>query len=60
MRKVRRQHMDHIAENGHVGSFHNVLVQKPVSFQEAMKIPEAKAAVDDTQEVQSKTELFKK
>ena len=29
-----------------MGSFHNGPVHKPVSFQEALKIPEAKAAVD--------------
>ena len=44
--KGERQHMDHIAEKGHVGSFQNGLVHEPVSHQEAMKIPEANAAVD--------------
>ena len=43
---VRRKHMDHIAEKGHVGSFHYGLVHKPVSIQEALQKPEAKAAVD--------------
>ena len=45
-RKVRRQHMDHIAEKKYVGSFQNGLVHTSGSIQEAMKIPEAKAAVD--------------
>ena len=44
--KVKRLHMDHIAEKD-VGSFHCGLVHKPVAFQEALKIPEAKAAVDE-------------
>ena len=43
---MKRKHMDHIAAKRYVGSFHYGLVQKPVSFQEAMKIAEAKAAVD--------------
>ena len=38
--------MEHIAEKGCVGSFHCGLVHKPGSIQEAMKIPDAKAAVD--------------
>ena len=44
--RVKRQHMDHIAEKDHVGSFHYGLVHMPASIQEAMKIPEAKSAVD--------------
>ena len=48
MRKVKRQHIDHIAEKGYVGSFHYGLAHKPVSLQEAMMIPEARAAVDKT------------
>ena len=43
---VKRKHMDHIAEKGFVGSFDDGLVHKPVSLPEAMKILEAKAAVD--------------
>ena len=43
---MKRQHVGNIAEKGYVGSFHCGLVHKPVSFQEAMMIPEAKAAVD--------------
>ena len=47
--KVKRQHLDKIAEYRCLGSFtlacHFGLVHKPVSFQEAMKIPQAKAAV---------------
>ena len=38
--------MDHIAEKGHVGSFHYGLVHKPVSIQEALQRTEVKAAVD--------------
>ena len=38
--------MDHIAEKEYVGSFHYGLVHTPVSIQETMKIPEARAAVD--------------
>ena len=45
-RTVKRQHMDHFAEKTFVESFHYGLVHKPVSIQEAMKIPEAKTAVD--------------
>ena len=45
--RVKREHMDHIAEKGYVGSFHCGLAHKPVSMQEATKIPEAKAAVDE-------------
>ena len=44
--KVKRQHMVHIAEKEYVGSFHYGLVHKPASFQDALKFPEAKAAVD--------------
>ena len=44
--KVTRQHLEHIAERGYVGSFHCGLGHKPGSIQEAMKIPDAKAAVD--------------
>ena len=44
--QVKRKHMDHIAEKRYVGSFHCGLVHKPVSFHEAMKIPEARAAFD--------------
>ena len=44
--KVKRQLMDHIAEKGCVGSFHHCLLQKPDSIQDAVKIQEAKAAVD--------------
>ena len=36
--KVKRQHMDHIAEKGNVGSFHCGLVHKPVSIHEALKM----------------------
>ena len=46
MRKSEENTYGLIAETGYVGSFHCVLVQKPVSFQEALKIPEAKAAED--------------
>ena len=35
--------MDHIAEEGDAGRFHDGLVHKPVLVQEALKIPEAKA-----------------
>ena len=38
-RTMKRQHMDHSAEKGYVGSFHYGLVHKPVSIPEAMKIP---------------------
>ena len=41
--KVKRQHMDHIAEKGYVGSFHNGLVHKPFSFQEVMKIQKSES-----------------
>ena len=44
--KVKRQQIDHIAEKRYVGSFHYGLANEPVSFQEAVKIQEAKAAVD--------------
>ena len=44
--KVKRQHVDHIAEEGYVESFHCGLLHKAVSLQEALKIPESKAAVD--------------
>ena len=44
--KVKRHYMGHIAEKGYVGSFHCRLVHKPVLIQEAMKRPEAQAAVD--------------
>ena len=44
-------HLGHIAEKGYVGSFHYGLVHKPVSLHEAMKIPEAKAAVDKEWEI---------
>ena len=44
--KVKRQHTDHIAEEGYVWSFHNGLVHKPDCIQEVMMIPEARAAVD--------------
>ena len=70
-RTVKRQHLDHIAEKGYVGSFHYGLVHKPVSVQEAMEIPEAKAAVDkewckliqkiiawDVKKVRSKSEVI--
>ena len=40
-----KQHMDHIAEKWYVGSFHCGLVHKPVSIQEAVKVPEARAAI---------------
>ena len=36
--KVKRQHMDHIAEKGNVGSFHCGLVHQPVSIHEALKM----------------------
>ena len=43
--KMKRQQMDdHIAETEHVESYHVRLVHKPVSFQEAMMMPEATAA----------------
>ena len=48
--KVKRQQMDHIAKEEHVGSCHYGLVHEPVSIQEAMKIPAAKAAVDKNME----------
>ena len=44
--KVNRQHMDHIAEPRHVGSFHHCLAHKQISVQEAMKMPEFRAAVN--------------
>ena len=44
--KVKWQHMDHIAEKLYAGCFHNGLVHKPVSIQEAMKIPKAKVVVN--------------
>ena len=44
--KVKPQHMDHIADKGCVGSCHHGLEHKPVSVQEATKIPEAKSMVD--------------
>ena len=43
-RSVKRQHTDHIAE--YLGSLHYSLGHNPVSVQEAVKIPDAKAAVD--------------
>ena len=45
--KVKLQHMDHIAEKRCVGSCHCGSVHEPVSIQEAMKVPDAKAAVDE-------------
>ena len=45
--EVKRQQMDHIAEQGHVESVHDRLVIKPITVQEAMKTPETKAAVDE-------------
>ena len=44
-RKVKRQHLDRIAEKGSMDSFQNGLVDEPLSVQAAM-IPEAKAAVE--------------
>ena len=44
--RVKRKHVDHIADIRYVGSLHYGLVHEPVSVQEALKIPEAKAAVD--------------
>ena len=42
-----RKHVDHIVEKrGFVGCFHCGLVHKPVSTQEALNRPEAKAVVD--------------
>ena len=44
---MKRQHMDHIAEKTVCGKFfYYGLAHKPVSIQEAVKISEAKAAVD--------------
>ena len=44
---MKRQHVDRIAEKRVCGKISLIcLVHKPVSIQEAMKIPEAKAAVD--------------
>ena len=37
----------HRRKKGYVGSFHYGLVHKPVFVQEAMKIPEAKSAVEE-------------
>ena len=50
----RQEHAEQWSDNmwttspkkGDVGSFHCGLVHKPVFIEEAMKIPEAKAAVD--------------
>ena len=42
---MKPQHIDHIAEKGHVGSCHYGSVHELVYIQEALKIPEAKAAV---------------
>ena len=42
----KRQHIDRSAEKGKEGRFQYGMVHKPVSIQEALKIPEAKAAVD--------------
>ena len=47
--KVQRTLVDRTAERGYVGSLHYGLVHKAVSIQEALKIPEAKAAVDKRQ-----------
>ena len=70
-RTVKRQHLDHIAEKGYVGSFRDGLEHKPVSVQEAMEIPQAKAAADkewdelvskipawDVKKVRSKSEVI--
>ena len=43
--RVKRQHEEQIAEKREVRSFHFGLVHKPISIQEALRIPEAKAAV---------------
>ena len=48
--KVKRQQMDHVAEEGYVGSCHYGQVHEPVSIKEAMKIPAAKAVVDKNME----------
>ena len=45
--KVKRQHMDHIAEKRCVESFHCGLVHKAVSIPAALKIPEAQTAGDE-------------
>ena len=45
---VKRQHMDRIAEKGCVGSCHYGSAHELVFIQEALKIPEAQAAVDRT------------
>ena len=61
--------MDHISDKGSVGSVHHGLVHKSISTQEAMKIPEVKAAANQEleklkklpgwseKEVKSKTEV---
>ena len=39
--------MDHIAEKGYVWRCHYGVVHKPVSIQEATKMPEDQAAADE-------------
>ena len=46
MRKSEAVHIDHFAEKVYVGSSHDGSARKPVSIQEDMKMPEAKAAVE--------------
>ena len=43
---MKRQYMDHIAETGHMESYHVRLEHKSVSVQEVMKMSEAQAAME--------------
>ena len=45
-RACDRKHLDRISEKGYVGSFQYRLVHKPITIQEAMRIPEATAAAN--------------
>ena len=44
--RVSSSHVDHISRKGHVGIFHYDLFHRPIAILEAVKIPEAKAAVN--------------
>ena len=44
--KPHLQFMDYIAEEGNASEFHDGLPDNPVTINEALNIPEAKAAVD--------------
>ena len=52
--------MDHIAEQGFVGSSHNGLEHEPVSTQAALKIPEGEAVVDKNWKIKEHTSMGRK